>query len=623
MKVIIFLVLLFSSLHALAAAPSPVCTNSVSSGVAPLSVFRDCTGTTGVTMHTGLFMHNFGDTGAGNWTYGANAGQSKNFATGIVAAHVFETPGTYTVRTRVCNSSNECATDTDTVTVTAPDTVYASTATVCVNTSAPTAGADGCPSGAAVATASDFCSAVSSHIGTTKRVLFRRGVTFACAAKVTITADGPWTIGAYGAGTGRAIVSTAQSAGIVIEVGAGAGVFPNDGRIMDLEITQSTGTTTSSIKGVGNFDNLTMLNLYIHSIGDGPAFVINQIDISGNDHVWRDLTIANSVIENINGGGGAHGVYAFAERFALLGNLIDDTVDAEHLVRLDYLNKAVIQSNTLRNGPTSKEAIAIRGVQQDTLGTGYAQYVAPAPSPTQYVVVADNDIKVRDSQGLVYGPANDTIVVVIQDVLDERNWFRGNGEQDCSGIYCPQVAINTQAKRHTIRNNLVDCSLFRFCAIYGSRAASTGMAAADLHYVDNNTAYSSRANTNVAITSVQADSTNISIRNNLAYLPNASGTVYMVFCFPTGSAGDCAAITGLTTATNSSAAQITGTSPSFDGPLTEPKGFRISTLSYAASGGTAVFPASNDDFFHCDDATANEHMGAFVPRARATCRGAK
>jgi len=79
--------------------------------------------------------------------------------------------------------------------------------------------------------------------------------------------------------------------------------------------------------------------------------------------------------------------------------------------------------------------------------------------------------------------------------------------------------------------------------------------------------------------------------------------------------------TGTIAATNSTDPQMTGTDPAFDNVANPPIGFRIGTGSYAATGATALWPASNDDFFHCDDTTANERMGAFVPRVRATCRG--
>ena len=78
---------------------------SRSSGVAPLSVFFDTTGTVSSTttkpFHDIEYRWNFGETsgpGAGTWNQGSRPGKSsRNLATGPLAAHVYEMPGTYTV----------------------------------------------------------------------------------------------------------------------------------------------------------------------------------------------------------------------------------------------------------------------------------------------------------------------------------------------------------------------------------------------------------------------------------------------------------------------------------------------------------------------------------------------
>ena len=73
-------------------------------GISPLLMFFDATGTTGssITGKTTAFQDvaytwNFGDanaSGTGTWKYGSNAGRnSKNSATGGVAAHLYVTPG--------------------------------------------------------------------------------------------------------------------------------------------------------------------------------------------------------------------------------------------------------------------------------------------------------------------------------------------------------------------------------------------------------------------------------------------------------------------------------------------------------------------------------------------------
>src|SRR4030067_554946 len=92
------------------------------SGVAPLAVFFDASATTdtGVTnrpFHDLEYTWSFGDPSAGTWANGAQPGvSSKNSATGPVTAHVFETPGAYTVSLTAFDGTNT-ATTTTTITV--------------------------------------------------------------------------------------------------------------------------------------------------------------------------------------------------------------------------------------------------------------------------------------------------------------------------------------------------------------------------------------------------------------------------------------------------------------------------------------------------------------------------
>ncbi len=72
------------------------------SGVAPLAVFFDATTTTSTfakkAFHELHYAWDFGDPKAGTWQYGNPKRKDRNKALGPVAAHVFEMPGTYTVK---------------------------------------------------------------------------------------------------------------------------------------------------------------------------------------------------------------------------------------------------------------------------------------------------------------------------------------------------------------------------------------------------------------------------------------------------------------------------------------------------------------------------------------------
>ena len=95
------------------------------SGVAPLTVFFDATGTTAAgtprPFHDLEYRWDFGDAGKGRWSTGSTTGD-RNLATGPVAAHVFETPGTYTV-----NLTANAAKSSRVITVQDPDMVFSGT----------------------------------------------------------------------------------------------------------------------------------------------------------------------------------------------------------------------------------------------------------------------------------------------------------------------------------------------------------------------------------------------------------------------------------------------------------------------------------------------------------------
>src|SRR5688572_27680649 len=153
-----------------AGAVNPSFVPSRTSGVAPLAVFFDATGTTadGVTnpFHTLGYQWNFGDAAA-TW---ATTGAPKNLATGPVAAHVFDNPGTYTVSLTVTNGVDS-HTVTATITVSNPNTVFSGANTICVSATAlPVPGAGGCPSLATVKLSGDWATIVNTYAAPGKRV---------------------------------------------------------------------------------------------------------------------------------------------------------------------------------------------------------------------------------------------------------------------------------------------------------------------------------------------------------------------------------------------------------------------------------------------------------------------
>ncbi len=146
---------------------------------APCGVHFDATGTTWgghskVEADLDLeYRWDFGDPSCSGDGLFEASGQRCNEARGFVAAHLYETPGTYSVTLCVADGAEGACRSTDVV-VSDPDMVYPGTQTVCVSNNGDHSG---CPAGARrVSSQSDFDAALSAHLGANKRVLFHRGV---------------------------------------------------------------------------------------------------------------------------------------------------------------------------------------------------------------------------------------------------------------------------------------------------------------------------------------------------------------------------------------------------------------------------------------------------------------
>jgi hypothetical protein len=253
---------------------APVVTRS--SGISPLLVFFDATGSTDTATLGGAntvfqdvnFAWTFGDSssisGSGaTWMFGSNAGvNSRNNATGGIAAHLYITSGidtTYNIQAVAFDGTNTASCN---LSVTAFDPSgtngFPGTATTCVAaTTTPVAGSGGCPAGAAVLQSSSLTTATStSNLGAGKRVLLNCGDTFAgttralganpatTAGGVAGTPTSPWSLGAYGicpnTQSGRPILSGE----VVVDLAA------VDGRITDLDFEGpgvNSGTVALSI----------------------------------------------------------------------------------------------------------------------------------------------------------------------------------------------------------------------------------------------------------------------------------------------------------------------------------------------------------------------------------------
>jgi hypothetical protein len=472
------------------------------SGVAPLAVFFDATATsaagTSRPFHELEYRWDFGDPASGSWASTPGMPNlSRNAATGPVASHVFESPGTYTVNLTV-RDGTAAATKSVQITVADPDAVFAAS-TLCVANSQPAAGAGGCPAGAAVLQSSDFAAAINGNLASRKRILFRRGDTFTSSGTANIRFTGPGLIGAFGSGAAPIVNLTGNNRGIQLSSGTTPGL--KDWRIMDLEIDGNSGAATSAIHGEGGIDQVTLLRLNIHHVHNGVMLSPFILDYYGGQHrLWDQFTVVDSTIRTVVGGSGGYGLYVGAQRFTLMGNVLGDARAAEHILRTPQVVKAVISHNDMSNPAAQKHVVKLQAAVFGVSPTGF----------TEQVVMSDN--KFTGGSGVDWtvtlGPQDNQENEKVRDVIVERNWFAPHAGQ--------RVALMVWAQDITVRNNIFNLT---------GAAERNGIAVerrgiepppANVH-VYNNTFYSNSAGDFRPIHFVEGGG--MVAKNNLGYAP--------------------------------------------------------------------------------------------------------
>jgi hypothetical protein len=480
---------------------TPSLVPSRASGVAPLAVFFDATATSAAAtnrpFHELEYRWDFGDTASGSWTSTPGMPNlSRNHATGPVAAHVFESPGTYTVTLRVLDGT-ATATRSVQITVTDPDTVFAAN-TLCVGNSQPLAGSGGCPAGAAVLASSDFDAAINGNIAGRKRILFRRGDTFVSNDNASVRLNGPGLIGAFGSGAAPLVNITGNNYAIQLSSGGTPGI--KDWRIMDLEINGNSGTQTNGVQAEGAIDQATLLRLNIHHVHFGVQLSPFILDYYGGQHrLWDEFAVVDSTIRTIVGGGGGYGLYVGAQRFALMGNVLRDSSASEHILRTPNIVKAVISHNDMSLPAPAKHVVKLQAHVFDVSPTGFSEQI----------VMSDN--KFTGGAGadwtVTLGPENAQKDEKVRQVIVERNWFAPHPGQG--------VALMVWAQDVTVRNNL-----FNLTGTGGSgmvvEQRGIEPPPANVH-VYNNTFYSNSSGGFRPISFVEG--VGMVAKNNLGYAP--------------------------------------------------------------------------------------------------------
>ncbi len=455
----IMLILFFFMWYTTMANPQAQMTASRISGPAPLSVFFDATMTTDTDISIDTFRQLgysfcFGDPSSGTW---AHSGLSKNIETGApLASHVFDIPGTYTVKVVVRNADGDSSEATQTITVLDPNTFYANTNTIVISTGSDFTDA---PSGA------EQISNVTSWPSweSNKRYLLKAGDDFTGLGVMRIKDRSNFHIGGFGTGAKPKIAQ------VTIDMDEdNAATPPENGVVQGLDVP--------FILQRIMFNNLLIYQNDV--IGNGANIVfaasntwyaINQRGTSSPAD-WKQPGNISIVENHVNMLGDPTGyqnaIAGIAHHLAILGNTSERA--KEHTLRVFATYKAVIGHNLL-TGPETDNLRTDFKLMANGLNDWPADHVIFNPGTvtevlpnTQYVRI-NNNIFGRagapHSWHLQVAPqdtGSSNTVEGLRDIIVENNEFI-NGNQD-DGL---EVGIQTLGHNIIERGNQYPASWTR------------------------------------------------------------------------------------------------------------------------------------------------------------------
>jgi hypothetical protein len=416
---------------------------SRSSGVAPLYV-HFCVNYADSEearhdFHQYEYIWDFDDPGSGAW--GAT-GKSKNAAKGAIAAHVFETPGTYRTWLTVRDGGETVGTASFKIVVEDPDRYYSGSKTICV---ADTANSDftGAPDGATCIT-TDTLSDIT-NLATAGRRTLTAGLSWP-------DSDGPVTIGAYGAGTGQDELGIYSNAPTIT---VGAKPFfditdKHDLRIMDLHLVDST-RALAPFDGSSNMQHQLFLRLKVEGFLDSLGW-------SHWNNDSRLLPIDQVAVVSCDvSGGQTNAMFVGGERLAVLGNNIRNPHDS-HVLRVWQAYKSVISDNLISGSSLDttdgRHALKLHGPgpQSDlgtpVVGTGLLR------NRTDFVIISDNVFGSSGPWPVAIGPQKSSYAEEITNVVFERNRIcAAYGESSSIKVTVP---LSLWCSYATVRNNILD-----------------------------------------------------------------------------------------------------------------------------------------------------------------------
>ena len=306
---------------------------------APCAVFFDATSTPGLSGSDYTFA---------NWSWDFNDPTSPHKGTiGFIAAHTFDSPGTYHVTTRVRDIAGSVGATTTTITVRA---MRGTTYYVATNGKDSNRGTD-------VAHPFATFAAGMAHAAPQNSVLLRRGDTFRFSRSIAFATPGPFLIGAYtdprAPSAAAPVLTTSVNPGV-------ATISRNDIRLTDLKFAITNPANGQGIAVTASNDLLERVE-FTGMVAQGVMF---GIVASANPVFFFDCHE-----HDFNG----YGLYGeIVNHFAMVGTTIDRFGGGEHGIRIQggsgetagrYATHSYFAENTISSNDNDGaiEAFTFRG----------------------------------------------------------------------------------------------------------------------------------------------------------------------------------------------------------------------------------------------------------------------
>jgi hypothetical protein len=308
-----------------------------------------------------LYSWDFGDTAKANsyWAYGARPNTlSQNRDLEPIAAHVYDTPGTYTITLTVLNASGGVNAVKQVITVTDPNTVFPGTNTICYS---PAGDFSEALAGSQHATGqgTDLAAIINTYAATGKRLMLQSSNTYTAATVPTISDKIDGQITRFGTGSNPKLQPSAGTVASTLKFWEHYAAVDN-WQIYGIDFANPGGYTSNiavSATLMGHATNTInsttgrILLYQCNTTGSGG------FEFNGYGHGAVDCSIYSPA-----GTTGLVGIWGSnINMSAFIGLNVDNNNMGEHCIRIQCGQKYKVAYNNTKNPRGAKHCYTSRG----------------------------------------------------------------------------------------------------------------------------------------------------------------------------------------------------------------------------------------------------------------------